>query len=408
MKSIKKKLIAGLLVGAMMAAMMCFPAMAATSIKSVSIKVNTVPEVGMTYEEIDSQIDSWIEATSNHYTFQDAEVSYSKDKEIAIGDEVKVIVYIYANNDYYFSSASKDKVKVSGGEFVSGKRTAGNEELQVTIKLKPAKGDYEEPQDVEWASPKTSLGLGKWVAPDNGSGYYDIALVRGSTTVYTLTGYHGTSFNFYPWMTRKGDYHFKVRTVPYTDAQRRYGKKSEYAESDEIYIDEKQVSDGSGQNYIPGYTGKAGWITNGGHWYYIYPDGTMVMNKWDKINNKWYLFGADGAMLTGWQTIGGHTYYLDVTSGEMKTGWIATTAGTWYYLNPNVNGPEGAMVRNAFVQDGKNTFYLTDSGVMATGWVNIAGNMYYFYPQAGAPMGAMARNTTIDTFYVDQNGIWRK
>ena len=45
MKSIKKKLIAGLLVGAMMAAMMCFPAMAATSIKSVSIKVNTIMQI---------------------------------------------------------------------------------------------------------------------------------------------------------------------------------------------------------------------------------------------------------------------------------------------------------------------------------------------------------------------------
>lgn len=63
-----------------------------------------------------------------------------------------------------------------------------------------------------------------------------------------LEDYNGTSYNFYPYMTKEGDYTFKVRTVPHTDEQKRYGKKSEWTESDSKYIDEDDVSDGSGQD----------------------------------------------------------------------------------------------------------------------------------------------------------------
>lgn len=40
---------------------------------------------------------------------------------------------------------------------------------------------------------------------------------------------------------------------------------------------------------------------------------------------------------------------------------------------------------------------------MLTGWQNIDGQIYYLYPD-----GHKAVNEVIDTFYLDQDGIWRK
>ena len=39
---------------------------------------------------------------------------------------------------------------------------------------------------------------------------------------------------------------------------------------------------------------------------------------------------------------------------------------------------------------------------MAEGWNQVDGNWYYFYPK----QGNKAVNTTIDTFYVNDQGVW--
>jgi glucan-binding YG repeat protein len=58
----------------------------------------------------------------------------------------------------------------------------------------------------------------------------------------------------------------------------------------------------------------------------------------------------------------------------MLTGWQQVD-GKWYYLNP--------------------------TGAMATGWINLEGKWYYLYGD-----GSMANSTTIDGYYVDENGVW--
>ena len=127
-----------------------------------------------------------------------------------------------------------------------------------------------------------------------------------------LEDYNGTSYNFYPYMTKEGDYTFKVRTVPHTDEQKRYGKKSEWTESDSKYIDEDEVSDGSGQDNSSdgssgggitpgGGTTDVGWRQENNVWYFKYPDGNYIKNNWLLWNSKWYLFDNNGKMLTGWQ-----------------------------------------------------------------------------------------------------------
>ena len=83
-------------------------------------------------------------------------------------------------------------------------------------------------------------------------------LYRGSSVVKKLEEYKGTSYNFYPYMTKEGDYSFKVRTVPHTEEEKKRGKKSEWTEAGDLYIAEDEVSDGTGQEDGNGSTPSGG------------------------------------------------------------------------------------------------------------------------------------------------------
>ena len=227
-----------------------------------------------------------------------------------------------------------------------------------------------------------------------------------------LEDYNGTSYNFYPYMTKEGDYTFKVRTVPHTDEQKRYGKKSEWTESDSKYLDEDEVSDGSGQDNSSsgssgggitpgGGTTDVGWRQENNVWYFKYPDGNYIKNNWLLWNSKWYLFDNNGKMLTGWQQKDGHWYYFDTGYGGMKTGWLKE-GDKWYYLNPNQGGPEGAMISNCWLTINGKTYFINQSGVMMEGWYQVSGKWYYFYPGDGSK----AVSTSISGFVVDADGVW--
>ncbi|MFR5601904.1 MAG: hypothetical protein ACLTKI_05910 [Lachnospiraceae bacterium] len=331
------------------------------------------------------------------------------------------------------------------------------------LKTKPLKGQYDPPTEAYWR--ESGWGNARWDAPDVGSGYYDVHLYRGNSLMKKLEAYRGTSYNFYPYMTKAGTYTFKVRTAPKPNSTLSSSSKSEWVESDEIYLDREDVSDGSGQtsdNNNGSGTNKVGWISNGGTWFYRYPDGSYVKNDWCNIGGTWYWFNGNGAMATGWQHINGSWYYLEnngamVTgwkkingtwyyltgsgamatgwhniggvnyymngSGEMQTGWqniggqtyyLASdgamqtgwhkSGSVWYYLNQNAGAQHGQMCKNVWIQIGGNTYYVDDNGMMAEGWREVAGSWYYFYPGDGRK----AVNTTIDGFQVDGNGIWHK
>ena len=333
---------------------------------------------------------------------------------LKVGDTVRLKFYLdLSSSTKVFSSSTKVHVEASANSPTKvssvSKSRDGSSTLKVTVTLKPLKGQYSEPQDLMWKS-GSSLGQAKWTKPEDGntSGYYDICLKRDDKKVVTFTSVGATSMNFYPWMTREGDYTFEVRTAG-TGSTR-----SDWASSDSQWVDEKHVSDGSGQ-FDPSGTGggsgntggKVGWVKDGNTWYYIYPDGTMRKNGWEKVNNKWYYFDASGAMKTGWVTVNGQTYYLDATNGDMKVGWVKTSDGQWYYLNPNpAAGTEGAMYKNQWLVTGGQTYFLKDTGAMATGWLKIDGKFYYFNPNEGGPKGAMLKNTRIDSFYLGADGAW--
>jgi glucan-binding YG repeat protein len=383
-------------------------------ISSISLKVDIELETGDEISDGDSlgiskdDTGNKVYTTSDKYEVVSAE--WTNDKEVSIGDTPKITVWLEPNSpddkDYEYrfrSSYSSGNISISGGDYVSSSRSGGD--LKVVLKANGIKGTYDAPESAEWGH---STGRATWEEGEDTSGYYDIILYRGSSSVKKVENYKGDSYNFFPYMTKEGDYSFKVRTVPHTEEQERYGKKSDWTESDEIYVDEDEVSDGSGQESgggggtTPGGgTTDVGWRKDGDTWYFRYPDGNYQKNGWLKWNNKWYLFDAGGRMLTGWQQTGNNWYYLS-ENGDMKTGWVKT-GNIWYYLNPNENGPEGAMVKNCWLTINGKTYFMNESGAMVEGWYSVQGNWYYFYPGEGHK----AVNTAISGFQLDANGIWQ-
>jgi glucan-binding YG repeat protein len=352
--------------------------------------------------QTDGGTGNYVYSNNDKYEVSDLNWITSDTKEMKVGSEPKMKVTLRATNsdDYSFKGGyQSSNVSIKGGTYVSSSRS-GSDTLYVTFTFKPVKGTYESPQDASWRD--SGFGNAKWSSVDNSSGAYDVYLYRGSSIIKKVEKLKATSYNFYPYMTKAGTYSYKVRTVPYTESEQKYGKNSEWTESDEIYVPQEKVSDGSGQDDSAVSNGQVGWIKTGNIWYYRYPDGTYQKNNWAKINNKWYLFDSNGGMVTGWQQRNNIWYFLN-SDGAMTTGWIVSN-NKWYYLNPSTtSGVEGGMITGWINYNNK--WYYTDStGVMQEGWRQVDGNWYYFYPGEGSK----AVNTTISGFPVDGNGIWRK
>ena len=126
-----------------------------------------------------------------------------------------------------------------------------------------------------------------------------------------MTGLRSTSYDFYPYMTVKGTYSFRVRSIPIDDTAAKYASRSDWEISDELTLEADEISDGSGMNNAPDSgsstrpekpkTDAVGWIQDNGRWYFRYPDGTYLTDSWGKIGGSWYLFDSAGVMQTGWQ-----------------------------------------------------------------------------------------------------------
>lgn len=392
---------------------------ASKTISKVDIELNIDLEPGddlpdLSYGDKGSDAHVMVSDGAKYEIAEDPEWTSSVGNSgVKIGSTYTLRVYLDAKDEdeYGFSGTYKSSnVKVKGGEFVSASRS-GSGRLKVTVKTDPVEGTFDSPDEAEWSD--TTLGLAKWDAVDHVSAY-DVTLYKGGSTVYKVKGYEGNKINFYPYMTSAGTYSFKVRSVAKNDSQKDYAESSDWTESDEIYIGKESVSDGSGKvdyNNPNGAgnqnTAQVGWIQDGNRWWYRYPDGSYPKNDWLLLNNQWFLFDAAGWMMTDWQFKNNNWYYLNPVSdgnrGVMLTGWIHTNSG-WYYLNPGPNGTVGAMYRNQWLDLNGKKYYLGDSGVMYEGWKEIGHDWYYFYPGNGE----LAVNTTIDGFYVDGSGIWRK
>ncbi len=417
-----KRILSSLLMACLLMMLMS-PAAAygASAISSVTIRVglndfipgDTLPDIVI--GDRDSADCAYVYVSSSYYSVESAQWVTSENKAIKVGDTPRMRVRLEptdADTRRFKGGYYSSNVKINGGTFKSATVSSGD--LIVTLDLDPVKGEYDMPEEAYWAN--SGYGMARWKvnSQDSSSGYYEVALYRGSSQVHK-TETSGTSYNFYPYMTKKGSYYFKVRTIPRESQD--YGKRSDWAVSDEVYVPEEDVSDGSGRkdenapssgNAAPGGLTPSGgnvnvgWVQSGNRWYFRYPDGTCPKDEWLSWNGKWYLFDSEGWMLTGWQNKNGYTYYLD-SSGAMITGWVQA-GNIFYYLNPTPDQYEGILVKNHWLLQDGNYYYLNDAGIRAEGWLQVNGNWHYFYPGTGV----MAVNTFIDGFRINENGIWVK
>ena len=179
-------------------------------IKSVTIKVKSsdlevgdrLPEITIGTEDQNTSGEVYIYETSDKYDIADAEWVTSESKDMTIGEEPKMKVWLSpgsdGDTDYYFrGSYGSSNVTVSGGTYSSASRDG--DDLVVTLRIKPIKGTYGAPEEAYWAD--SGLGKARWKKSEEASsGAYEVVLYRGNSQVTRVYGEQGTSCNFGPYL----------------------------------------------------------------------------------------------------------------------------------------------------------------------------------------------------------------
>ncbi|MDO4296306.1 MAG: N-acetylmuramoyl-L-alanine amidase family protein, partial [bacterium] len=336
-----------------------------TRIDEVSITIEAVGEL-KSGEEIQ---DVSVSSDSDEYSIDSAYFS-TKETVWQSGETPLVCVELYAEDGYRFSYTSKSHFSLSGfgAKFKRAKITDGGDGLLLYIELKKVSG---KPLAVE--NPYWRRNEAHWDKMSDAE-KYEVRLYRGNSIVTTQTTSR-THYDFTGYMTQKGRYSFRVRSVSKADVS---GSWSDYSDDRELTSSEAKrnaasVPDnnsnsnnnaspngGSGNHSGGPITQSSGWIKGSGGWWYRYENGSYPVNSWQNINNRYYYFDANGYSKTGWQSINNKWYYLD-GSGAMTTGWQYIN-NKWYYLNSS-----GAMLTGwQYIND--KWYFLESSGAMLTGW----------------------------------------
>lgn len=306
---------------------------------------------------------------SAKYKVDSAEFYDTRDSEWERGEtpivRVELSLKDNAVDDNRFYYTSKSKISVTGyhSEFKSAKILDGGNGLRVDIKLRAVSGDLDEVNDLYWTG-RTA----EWEEVEDAD-KYEVKLYRNGSTVTTVTT-SSSHYDFYPYMSKAGDYTFKVRAVSNSD-----GEKSAWTdESDDYYMNASDVYTGAvpsngGSSNVSGGTG---WVQDQYGWWYGLSGGNRVRSNWLYVDNNWFHFDANGYMETGWIFADNNWFYLnpisDGTRGAMMTG-VQAINGIYYYLNPVSDGTRGARLSGFQTINGSLYFFDPNSGAM---WANAA------------------------------------
>ncbi|MCC8024827.1 MAG: N-acetylmuramoyl-L-alanine amidase family protein, partial [Clostridium sp.] len=340
---------------------------------AASEKIDTVKLVfsyGETPRAGEAPGDIKARASGSGFSVESAE--YANDVEVwKLGDRPEVKVTLAAAEGYRFSYSASGHFKLSGcgAEFKRAKIYDGGGTLVLEAYLKRVEGKPGKVQGLEWDS-----SYGMWEALEEDVKHYEVRLYRDKKLLTTVTT-ENTVYDFRSYITRSGDYTFRVRGLAVYG-----GKGGDWSD----YSEENTFTDREAGNYSKGT-----WIQNQYGWWYRYHNGDYPVSTWKNIDNVWYYFNRDGYSLNGWQQLEDCWYYLG-ENGKMATGWLEVK-GLWYYFNQDgamltdwrqINGywyylgQDGAMARG-WQQISGRWYYLNGDGVMLTGWQNINGLWYY-------------------------------
>lgn len=325
-----KKGMAALLAACLAGASFAGTALAAEDREKItSIRLNI--ESSIAVGEDSGSVSVTAESDDKYYV-DDVEVT-NDDGEWLDGDIPKVKITLGARDGYYFYSKSSSVFRFTGddADYVSANivSNSNKEEMTVTIKLDALVGSLDV-DSAQWEEEESPVAV--WEEAE-GAKSYQVRLYRGSSSVTEMISTTNNYFDFTNYITRTGEFTFKVRAVNSSS------KRGSWTESDELYVDEDGLSrikngyyGNSTGNPSPGVTSQASWLRDNVGWWYRHGDGSYTVNGWELINNVWYAFDGTGYMRTGWIPWNGVWYYCDVTSGAMLTNtW--TPDGYWVDAN---------------------------------------------------------------------------
>ena len=118
-------------------------------------------------------------------------------------------------------------------------------------------------------------------------------------------------------------------------------------------------------------------------------------SKWNQDENGWKLQYADGTFAAG-------TEIADENGSTHEQIVWEMINGAWYPFGSN------GYVKSGLVYDAAlgGTFYVDINSGMKTGWQQVDGVWRYFSTVSDGKRGIMLVNTTVDGYYINEEGIW--
>lgn len=321
----------------------------------------------------------------------------SSDSAFSPGKTVTAELTLTAEDGYSFSS--NPTLRVSGATISS--KSVSSDEIIIKVKVGPLYYKLEAPEKVAWASERSAIV--KWSAVKHAT-EYQIKIYNDDVVVRTET-VKGRSFDAGKYFN--GENGVSVAVIARSTGS---SNSSYIVDSDEVFVDGSDVDWDDKETTYGVWKGDryrlsdddedsvyaTGWVEIFGKWYY-FGQNELLQKGWFQDGDKKYYSDSEGVMQVGWvKPKGSEEWYYFRSNGEMVTGWLAAGApGTWYYM-----GTDGSM-KKGWIQDNQKWYFMEIEGKMLKGWQSINGNWYYFYED-----GHMASSETIDSYYVNGDGVW--
>lgn len=269
-------------------------------ITSISLAIDAQILPGTDIGDEDIEIDS----KNDKYSIDGYTVSNSGSVwESGMVPEIQVM--LTANDDFYFKSLPKNKIRMRGdGEIKKGVIKNSSSTVVLTVQIPMSVPDIEEVK-------LSDEGIANWKAVPN-TGTYELLFYKNETASVTPVVVTTNSYNCrarFGKTNTNTSYKVKVRAVNAQDET----KKGKWTESNSIYITREKAE--NFRCYPNGGTGS--WKqTEDGRYRYERADGTYPAGTWEELSGLWYFFDEEGYMKTGWIDWSGKSYYC-LDSGEM-------------------------------------------------------------------------------------------
>ncbi|MDO4267599.1 MAG: hypothetical protein Q4C73_03920 [Eubacteriales bacterium] len=316
-----KKMAWILAAGALLAAAVPFTSMAASrkKISSVTIDVeaNIQPHTKYGDEEIE------VTTRGGKYSFDYYEIDHM-GFEWETEDVPRIVIYLQAEDGYYFSLSKASAVKLTGATYVSATKQNSSETLRLVVKLRPLAESVADMSEVTL----TDNGYAIWDAVE-GAGSYELRIYRNGEGVgLVMLTTTDTWYDFNKQMSKPGSYYVKVRPVNGVNTE----NKGEWAESAGVSISSEQAAAIRSGTAGP-MPMRGAWKEDGNGRWYEYSDGSYPKNQWLDLDGKTYFFDESGYVKTGWVDWNGKRYYCDSSGAMLKNtitpdGYILDYDGT--------------------------------------------------------------------------------